>query len=73
MLRSDLGDYTDAYTVVKGTIDLSAAANKNDKVEKDVAFKENAGFMSCIPKIDITLIENLEDVDMLVLAYNLLV
>ena len=31
MLRSNLCDYRDAYIVVKGTIDLSAAAaNKND-------------------------------------------
>ena len=31
MLRSNLCDYRDAYIVVKGTIDLlAAAANKND-------------------------------------------
>ena len=35
MLRSDLCDYSDAYIVVKGTIDLSAdAANENHKFEK---------------------------------------
>ena len=40
MLRSDLCDYSDAYIVVKGTIDpLATAANENDKAEKDVAFK----------------------------------
>ena len=45
MLRSDLCDYFDAYIVVKGTIDLlAAAANENDKAEKNVAFKNNAPF-----------------------------
>ena len=38
MLRSDLCDYSDAYIVVKGTIDLlAAAANENDKAEKNGA------------------------------------
>ena len=32
VLRSDLCDYSDAYIVVKGTIDLlTATANENDK------------------------------------------
>ena len=45
MLRSDLCDYGDAHYVVKGTIDLLvAAANKNDKAQKIVAFKNNAPF-----------------------------
>ena len=40
MLRLYLCDYSDAYIVLKGKIDLLAAtANENDKVEKDVAFK----------------------------------
>ena len=42
MLRSDLCDYSDAYIVVKVTIDLLAAAasaaNKNEKVEINAAF-----------------------------------
>ena len=34
MLRSDLCNYRDAYIVVKGTIDLLAAAsNENDKAQ----------------------------------------
>ena len=53
MLRSDLCDYSDAYIVVKGMIDLSAAAvNKNDKTPKNVAFKNNAPFRSCVSKIN---------------------
>ena len=42
MLRSYLCDYSDAYIVEKRTIDLlAAAANENNKPEKDVAFKNN--------------------------------
>ena len=42
MLRSDLCDYSDAYIAMKGTIDLlAAAANENDKAQRDVAFKNN--------------------------------
>ena len=49
MLRSDLCDYSDAYIVVKGEMDfLAAAANEYDKAEKNVAFKNNAPFTSCI-------------------------
>ena len=40
MLRSDLYDYSEAYIVAKGAIDiLAAAANENDKAQKNVAFK----------------------------------
>ena len=58
MLILYLCDYSDAYIVVKWTIDLLAdAANKNDKAEKDVAFKNNAPFRSYISKINSTLVE----------------
>ena len=64
MLRSDLCDCSGVYIVMKGTIDLLAtAANENDEVEKKVAFKNNAPFRSCIAKINNTLIENAEDLD----------
>ena len=40
MVRSDVCGYSDAYTVVKGGIDLLAAvANENEKAEKNVAVK----------------------------------
>ena len=40
MLRSVLCDYSDAYIVVKGTIDLLAAAvNENDKAAKILRLK----------------------------------
>ena len=72
MLRSDFCDYSDAYIVAKGTIDfLALAANENDKAEKNVAFKNNAPFTSCISKINSTLIDN-ADFDIVMLMYNLL-
>ena len=73
MLRSDLCDYSDAYIPVKGTIDiLAAATNENDRAEKDVAFKNNAPFRSCISKINSTFIDNAEDLDIVMSIYNLL-
>ena len=49
ILRLDLCGYSDAYIILKGEIDLLAtAANKNEKPEKKVAFKNNALFRSCI-------------------------
>ena len=67
MLKSYLCDYSHAYMVVKWTIDLLAAAvNVIDKAEKDVLFKNNATFRSCISKINSTLIDNAEDLDIVV-------
>ena len=43
MLRSYSCGYSGAYIVVKVTTDpLAAAANKNDKAEKNVAFRNHA-------------------------------
>ena len=73
MLRSDWCEYSDAYIVVKGTIDLSAAAaNDNDKSQKNVAFKNIDPFRSCISKINSTLIENAEDRGIVMPMYHLL-
>ena len=49
MLRPYLCDYSDAYIVVKGTIDpLAAAANENDNAQKNVEFKNTVPYRSCI-------------------------
>ena len=54
MLRSDLCDYSDAYIVVKENIDFlaTAAADENDKAQKNVAFQNNAPYRSWISKIN---------------------
>ena len=67
MLRSDL---CDAYIVVKGTITV---ADPNDaNYNKKLAFKNNAPFTSCISKINNAPIDNAEDLDIVMLMYNLL-
>ena len=71
MLRSDLCDYSDAYIVVKGDITVTRP-NNTDQYEKKLAFKNNAPFISCISKINNTLIDNAEDLDILMPMYNLL-
>ena len=56
MRRSDLCDYSDAYIVVKGTV--TVADPNNNAYNKKLAFKNNAQFISCILKINNTLIDN---------------
>ena len=51
---------------------LDATANENNKAEKDVAFKINVPFRSCISKINSTLIGNTQDFDIAMPMYNLL-
>ena len=60
MLRSNLCDYGDAYIVVKRKVDLLAVTSNN------------APFGSCISKINNTLIDNEEDLDIVMPMYNLL-
>ena len=58
MLRSDICHYSDAYIVLRGIIEILAAAeNENDKARKDVAFKNNAPFRSWISKVNSRLID----------------
>ena len=62
-----------AFIVVKGTVDLLAASeNEIEKPEKEVQFKNNIPFRSCISKTNNTLIDNAEDLDIVMLIYNLL-
>ena len=60
MLRSNLCDYSDAYIVVKRKVDLLAVTSNN------------APFRSCISKINNTLIDNAEDLDIVMPMYKLL-
>ena len=59
MLRSNLCDYSDAYIVVKLTINLKIGPN-NNMPQKHVEFNSNAPFKSCISKVNNTFIENAE-------------
>ena len=68
MLRSSLGDYSDAYILVKEKITITgagdnAAAKHVDERDKGVAFKNCAPFTNCISEINNTQIDNAKDID----------
>ena len=70
MLRSNLCDFNNVYIVGKGTITVT---NPDKNVyDKELAFKNNVPFVSCISKINNTLIDNAEDLDVVMPMYNLL-
>ena len=71
MLRSDLCHCSYAYIVVKRAITVTGTNNDN-RVNRKLVFKNNAPFRSCISKINNTLIENAEDLDIVMPMYNLL-
>ena len=73
MLRSDLCDYGDAYIVVKGDIALTKTDGRDfiDIRNRSLAFKNNAPFTNCVSKINNVLIDNAEDLDIVMLMYNL--
>ena len=57
-VRSNQWNYSDAYIILEAVVGvLAGATNKNDKAEKKVAFR------LCISKINNTLIDNTEDLD----------
>ena len=75
MLKSSLCDYSDAYSLVKGTISVNntaaqgAAANNNNK---KVIYKNCAPFTNCISEINNTQIDNAKDIDIVRPMYNLI-
>ena len=70
MLRSDLCDYSDAYIVVKGNATVTNPDNY--AYDKKLAFKNTAPFTSCISKINNTLVDNAEDLDVVMPMYSLI-
>ena len=71
MLRSNLGDCSDAYIVAEGEIAVKRDNNVNRR-NKKLIFKNNAPFRSCISKINNTFIGNVENLDIFMPMYNLL-
>ena len=75
MLKSSLCDYSDAYTLVKGTVTVNntaaqgAAANNTNK---KVIFKNCAPFTNCISEINNMQIDNAKDIDIVMPMYNLI-
>ena len=56
MLSSDLFDYRDVHIVVEGRVTVEGTVDDNDR-NKNLAFKNNTLFMSCISKINNTFID----------------
>ena len=76
MLRSSSCDYVDAYILVKRTITITevgddAPAGQSDERNKGVVFKNCLPFTKCISKINDTEIDNAQDIDEVMLMYNL--
>ena len=71
MLRSDLCDYADAYTLIDGKIRVAGNALKG-RQNRPVILKNNAPFISCITRINGELIEDADDLDVVMPMYNLL-
>ena len=64
MLRSDICNFSDAYIVLKETITVTNPNNNvYDKKLKKKNKKNSAQSVSCISKINNTLIDNAEDLD----------
>ena len=74
MLRSGLCDFIDAYIVVKGDTIVRKVATRNFIKTRNrfSAFKNNAPFTNSISKVNNVLIDNAEDLDIVMLMYNLL-
>ena len=70
MLRSDLCNFSDAYIIAKESINVTDPDNNG--YDKKLAFKNNVPFISCISKINDTLICNAEDLDIVMPMYHLL-
>ena len=71
MLKSDLCDYNNSYIVVKGRITDEGANNANER-NKQLTFKNNTLFRSCILKTNNTFPDNAENLDTVMPMYNLL-
>ena len=70
MLRSDLWDNIDAYIIIQGIVSVTSTNNVKRRNRK-VTFKNNAPFRSCISKINNTFVDNSEDLDIVMVVYNL--
>ena len=77
MLRPNLYDYADAYILVKGTITIKGAGNddatkQSNERDKGLTFKSCAPFIKCISIINNSDTDNAQDIDIVILMYNLI-
>ena len=66
VLKSNLYDYANAYILVRGDITVTAAP------ATQIAFKNCAGFTIFMTEIDGTTIDDAENLDLVMLLYNVL-
>ena len=77
MLRSNLCDYADAYTLVNRRITITGAGDDGaailaDERDKGVTFKNCVPFTKRISRINNTDINNAQDIDIVMSMYNLI-
>ena len=75
MLKSCFCDYSEAYILVKGKLEVdntSAAGVAAINANKKVIFKNWTPFTNCISKINNTQTDNAKDIDIVMPIYNLI-
>ena len=74
MLRSSLCDYSNAYTLVKGTITVTNTGTDvaPNNASKKVIFKNCVPFTTCINRINNTKIDDAQYIDVVMPPYNLI-
>ena len=73
MLKSSLCDYSDAYTLIKGIINVNNTAAVDadaNNTNKKVIFKNCTPFTNCISEINNTQIDNAKCIDVVMPVYN---
>ena len=75
MLRSSLGDYSDAYILVSGTMTIpntavAAAANPNNR--KNIIIKNCNPFIDYVSEMNNTQIHNAKYINIIMQMYNLI-
>ena len=72
-LISSLSNYSNAYTLVKGTIAVAqATTGAPNNANKKVIFKNCTPFTNCISRINITQIDDAHDIDVVMAMYSLI-
>ena len=75
MLKSSLCDYSDAYTLVKGTIivvNKAVASVATNNVNKRVIFRHCVPFTDCIREVNNAQVFNAENIDVVMPVHNLI-
>ena len=72
MLNSSLCDYSDAYSLVKGTITVAPQGDNPNNEDKIVVFENCTPYTDCISEINNTQLDNAEDVDVVTPMYILI-